>query len=508
TKTNLDEGNASGVVQHMQEDGWYTRYNNFQWGAMDWNDYYDLLRNNKFVYDKAVENDEEFLQGISLTLKSLIYGQVTDLWGDAPYSEALKSGDAENTVLTPKFDKQEDIYRGVIADLKSATSLFESVNSGGSASNPGQSDILFNGDVDKWHSFANSLILRYSMRLSEKLPDFAKDNIENVYTSGIYLKDAGDDVSIAYNDADIWLNAEVGTDPTFFRRRKFANTLLDKLVNYNDPRLEVFVAPVHVQWVEDPTLTVDEDEFIRENGEILDGVVSYTDKEFFAKVAAGNKYTRHFNPLTSDVQYDTREYVGLEAGMLAPDTHNGNPTPGQTVQNQHVSQRGDIFRNSTHELLQSRIITAAEVHFILAEAAHKGWNTGSAENHYKAGVQQALNVWAVGDQYDEYIIENDVAYDGTLEQIIEQKYIAAFSMASEAWFDYRRTGYPELVAGPATLQEPAIPLRYQYGENEMKSNSSNLSEASERLETTSFSTVGANSSWSKPWVLQGTGQPW
>lgn len=502
--SNLGQSNAAGVAQHMQEDSHYTSYNQHQWGPMDWTHLYNQLRNNDFVMTKALEDDQELLQGIALTMKSLIFGHITDLWGDAPYSEALRARDTD-PILTPAFDSQEDIYRGILSDLQSAVTLFESGNGLG---NPGQADLFFGGDSVKWHQFANSLILRYSMRLSEKLPDLASDLIGSVYASGVYLHTAEDDVSIAFNEADAWHTAAIGTDPTDFRRRKFGNPLIDRLVNYNDPRLEVWVAPVHVQWVEDTSLpeSAPVDPTIRRNGEITT-ITSLTDEQFLEEIAAGNTFTRHFNPNYSEIQYDTRKYVGVIPGMIAPDTHNGNPTPGQQVQNQHVSQMADIFRLRNHDLLKSRIISAAEVSFILAEAAQRNWIGANAEDLYNNGVQQALIMWGVGDQFGSYITTPGVAYNGTLEQLIEQKWIASFTMATEAWFDYRRTGYPELVAGQI-VAEPVIPLRYMYGNNELNNNEENVRNAIDRLETTQYSTTGANSSWSKSWLFQNTNNPW
>lgn len=502
--SSLGQSNAAGVVQHMQEDSHYTSYNQHQWGPSDWGGFYDQLRNNEFVLSKALEDDQELLQGIALTMKALIFGHITDLWGDAPYSEALKARDLD-PVLTPVFDSQEDIYRGVLSDLQSAVRLFESGNGMGS---PGEADLFFGGNSTQWHQFANSLILRYSMRLSEKLPDLAAEMIASVYASGIYLHHADADVSIAFNEADPWHTAATGTDPTDFRRRKFGKPLVDKLVNYNDPRLEVWVAPVHVQWVEDTSLPQSQpvDPTIRRNGEPTT-ITSLTDEEFMEEIAAGNTFTRHFNPNYSEIQYDTREYVGIIPGMIAPDTYNGNPTPGQQVQNQHVSQMADVFRLRNHELLKSRITSAAEVSFILAEAAQRNWISANAEDLYNNGVQQALNMWGVGDQYGSYITTPGVAYEGTLEQLIEQKWIASFTIASEAWFDYRRTGYPDLDAGQI-VAEPELPLRYMYGNNELNNNQENVRAAIDRLETTPYSTTGANSSWSKPWIVQNTNAPW
>lgn len=498
--THLGEGHIAGVVQHMQEDAWNEEYNEYDWEPRDWDNYYNMLRNNQFVYEKSVEEEQEALQAISLTMKSLIFGHITDLWGDAPYSEALKVSD-DDPVLTPAFDSQEDIYLGVIEDLKEAASLFDS----GATLGNTDADLFFGGDMEKWHKFAHSLILRYSMRISEKLPDAARDNIQEVYQSGIYLESVSDDVSIPYNDADPWITAATGTDASNFRRRRPANTLLDKLMEYNDPRLEVWFAPVHVRWVEDTSLEVAVEPTIRRNGEPTD-IVSMTEEEYYAEVSTGNEFTRHFNPELSETEYDTREYVGLPTALVEPTAHNGNPTPGQQVQNQHVSQLGEIFRQRSHELVQSRVMTAAEVHFILTEAAFKDWISADAENLYNDAIREALSVWGVGDSYNDYISTEGVSYEGTLEQIIEQKWIGAFTIATEAWFDWRRTGYPELEAGPAALR-PVLPLRFTYGNNELDTNSSNANEAIERLEETEYSVVGKNSSWSMSWLFQGTEHP-
>lgn len=502
--TELGYRTVAGTMQHLQEGAWKGGFNDYVWDNNDWNNYYSMLRNNKFVHQRAVENDQRFLEGISLTMKSLIFGKITDLWGDAPYTEALKASDSD-AVLKPAYDTQEVIYQGILEDLKEAASIFATGNTNGSL---GNNDVYFGGDVGEWHKFANSLILRFSMRLSEKMPDLARSNIEQVYSSGIYFTSSDEDVSVPYNEADFWPRAAVESDPSGFRRIRICNTLLDKLYEYNDPRKEVWVRPVHVRWVEDTSLSEPVDPFIRENGE-LTNVVSYSVAEFMELIDAGNVYTRHFNPDLVDEPFDTREYVGVPPNLFDPTGHNGNPTPGQQLQNQHVSQLADKFRETDGEFLESRIITAAEVSFILAEAAWRGWSVGDAESHYNNGVQQALNMWGVGDHYDDYIQNAGVAYNNTLEQIIEQKYIASFTVATEAWFDYRRTGLPAITSGPSAL-EPAIPLRFRYGNNELNFNDTNIQSALQRLEPSSpYSDAhGSNSQWHKPWLVQETGNPW
>jgi len=91
---------------------------------------------------------------------------------------------------------------------------------------------------------------------------------------------------------------------------------------------------------------------------------------------------------------------------------------------------------------------------------------------------------------------------------MEQKWIASFTNASEAWFDWRRTGLPDLQTGPSPLRD-AIPLRFYYGSDEKENNATNYLAAIENLETTSYSSSDDNdSAWSKMWLLQGTDEPW
>jgi hypothetical protein len=276
----------------------------------------------------------------------------------------------------------------------------------------------------------------------------------------------------------------------------------------------VWFQPVHVRWVSDATLKTGMDEFIRKDGVIQNGVKSLTEQELRAQITAGHKFTRHFNPaLYKPTRADlfngplnTGEYVGIPAGMIDPTYYNENPTTGQQVQNQHASQLSYAYQGSKGGLLKARLASAAETAFILAEAAQKGWAAGGAEAHYNNGIKQSLQTWGVADQYDAYV--KAVAYKGTLAQIMEQKWIASWTAATEAWFDYRRTALPALTPGLAPASR-ALPLRFIYSNNEMNNNGDNVRSAIEKLEETNFSGPRKkNSQWSKPWLVQGTGKPW
>lgn len=505
---NLGYQDLAGVVQHTQKDGWYGGHNHYEWGLQDWSGWYGLLRTNQFMIQRADEVNSPFHKAVGLTMKSLIFGMITDLWGDAPYSKALQGDKSGREFQFPEYDNQESIYRGIIDDLKAASAIFASANN---STVIAQYDVYFGGNVVRWHKFTNSLLLRYYMRISSKLPDVAKAGIEEVSRSGVFLTDAAEDVVMDYIGAsagDSWPTATSFDAGSNFRRLKPCNTLLDFMLENQDPRIKVWFREVHCQWVEDKTLATAVDPFIRRNGVLQQGVVSLTDEQYLTQIAAGNKFTRHYNPDLLGSKLDTRIYVGLPPGALAPSEHNRNPTPGQTLENQHASQLADVYRQTRHELLKARIISAAEVHFILAEAALKGYAVGNAETHYQNGVQSSLKTWGVTNSFDAYIKQPKVAFNGTVKQVIEQKWVASWTNAAEAWFDFRRTGFPELKPGPAS-PEPVVPVRFIYGGNEINFNNAEVEKAISRLELTPYEGGrGANNQWSKTWVIQGTGKPW
>ena len=93
-------------------------------------------------------------------LKAYIFWTVTDRWGDVPYSEALQGGSKP----TPVYDKQEDIYKGLLAELKSAVSSFDNTSViGGDISSYG-------GNVSQWKKLGNSLRLLIALRMSKRYP--------------------------------------------------------------------------------------------------------------------------------------------------------------------------------------------------------------------------------------------------------------------------------------------------------------------------------------------------
>ncbi|WP_231427025.1 SusD/RagB family nutrient-binding outer membrane lipoprotein [Pedobacter sp. Leaf250] len=95
---------------------------------------------------------------VAKILQQYVYFQLTNRWGDLPYSQALKG----ITVNAPAYDTQEAIYKGMLAALTTAATSFD-----GSAIT---GDVIYNGDVASWKRVANSLRLVMSIQLSKKYP--------------------------------------------------------------------------------------------------------------------------------------------------------------------------------------------------------------------------------------------------------------------------------------------------------------------------------------------------
>lgn len=489
---NLGYQDIAGVVQHTQKDAWSSGHNDYDWGrSQDWSGYYGILRNNQLMYDRAVTLELEFHQGVSLVMKSFVYGLITDLWGDAPYTTALQGENGELSGIKPAFTPQQTIYEGILADLETANTLLSKPEVEYTGID-GDVDMYFDGDPEAWRKFANSLALRYYMRISEKLPSVAQAGIEKIVNNPDQypiITAPDESVTMGFPGASPGTSwpANTAFDPSEsnYKRIKMGATLVESLQAKNDPRLAVWASKVQIPLVVDGTLPAGTDE-------IIDGV----------------RYLSPDKVGTALVDTDP-EYVGIPTSFSAlPSTYNMNPTPGQTSNNPHVSYLNEMYKQPSGDLLKARLLSAAEVHFILAEAALNGWNVGSAQAHYEMGVQSSLETWGVGDEFADYITEPGVAFDGTLEQIMEQKWIASWTAATEAWFDFRRTGLPALQAGPAA-NRPVLPVRFYYGQNELMLNADNATTAVNGLEVTGYSQAdGNNSAWSKQWLLQGTGKPW
>lgn len=506
------DGNVAGTMQYVQKSGWGSGLNKYEWDSeRGWGGAFGNLRNAAHFYDRSLEEGMEFQQGVAIVLRAFNFAYVTDSWGDAPYTAALNAPAGGQENMFPVFDSQEDIYRGIIGELKTANTLL-SKSAGAYKGIDPDADIMYGGDPEKWRKMANSLMLRYYMRVSSKLPSFAQAGIEEILSNaGTYpiFSSVDDDATMGFigsSASDAWPNAiAFDASESNFNRLQLCAGFRDVLLGLNDPRLAVWFnkvrIPIKVSTAQSPEadIVVDGIRYIHPDSMPSRNWVVYDKDNWPADIEAGK------------VLVDTNEYAGMPIASSTGDGSgwNLNPAVIQGGFNVHNSALSDMYKEAKGDLLKARLISYAEVCFILAEAAQKGWSVGGTQQDwYENGVKASFDTWGVGDDASDYLAGAGVAYDGTLEQIMVQKWIANWTVAHESWCDWRRTGYPDLTIGPIAKRD-AMPLRYMYGNDEKNRNNTNYLSAINNLEETDFTAQdGKDSSWSRFWLLQGTGKPY
>ncbi len=515
-KVILADGYGGGLsvnMQYTQKDSWASnQYKSLEAG--NWDTYYSILRNANLAYNRSIALESPFYQGVSMVMKAQLFGLLTDFYGDVPYSEALKGGESgDNSIIKPVFDSQESVYKGIIMDLLAASELLSKDAASYSDINKTQ-DLYFNGDPNKWMRFANSLALRYYMRLSEKDSDFAKNGVIDMLSKPLITTvDQGCYLSfVGVSESDSWPDNGVNTTRSSFTRIKPCTTLTNKLKELDDPRIHEWFAPVEIPIV----VVADGDLNLEGKDDNLKDGKRYINE---ASLAANNQKvydaaTWFLDRKAEITMIDTSpKYVGLPPANQDTDPYNYNlnPQPERGGWNVHVSEMNAQFNETEGENLKARILTAAEVHFILAEAAQRGWGT-DAKSHYEMGVKTALEDWSIGDKYADYIDNTGVVFDGSLAQIMEQKWLANFAAANEAYFDWRRLGFPAIQTGPYA-KSTAMPIRAIYPESDKNINLENYLLARQNLEATTHTddvpgNDGIDSYWSKNWAQQGLSKPW
>lgn len=429
-------------IQYTDEDRYELRPN-----VVDgfWNRFYSRpLMDWQRIIEKGQETGLVNHEAIGRIGKVYTAHLITDIWGDVPFSEALKGDDPEDQVTAPAYDAQEAIYTAFFAELDTALGLLDA-----SRQTFGQEDLIYGGDIAQWEKFANSLKLRLAMRISDVAPEVARPIVEALASQPLIL-DNGDNFTLDYLDAQptqnpLYENAKVGGGSR--DDHAVSNTLVNLLGALDDPRIAVYAEPAA-----EADLTADFD-WCGGAGEPACHVL-----------VGGEVYRGMRNGVTSG---DVPEPLGL------------------------WSRLGDHFR--TQASTPQPLLTAAEVNLLLAEAAENGWAVGgAAADFYEAGVRASFDLWDGADGVDlgtgvqaAYLARPGVAYgsppaDGAgdnYELIAEQKWLALYTISPEAYAEYRRTGYPDEIEPSMDANIGFVPGRIPYPDIEQSLNRDNLSAA-------------------------------
>lgn len=392
-----------------------------------WSQHYTLLRNIVQI-KQELSGKEDNAEGrsklaIAELYEAYLYQRLTDLFGDIPYSEITKSNKEINR--TPKFDKQEEIYPALVQKVDAAMARLTS----GDLSY-GSSDFFYKGSIDKWKKFGNSLKLKLGMRMRYANPSLAQKTVTEAMTSatGLFSSNSDNAAVPTYNDAQAENQNPILRQMTTGSAdlRYLANTLVDKLKEYNDPRLPLLAEPVNF------------------NG--------------------------------------TATYQGI--GVALTDNQ-----LSQLIRANYSTANKSTWFSLTFAPIPSYAFTYSDICFYKAEAALLGWGAtpANAQTFFTEGVKAALalppyNMTAIPSAYEPVLNLSSLTDEQKMEKIATQKWIHLFGRDMEAFAEWRRTGYPRLTPGPNPgSTNGQIPRRAIYSSEEAELNAANLKEAAARM---------------------------
>ena len=430
-------------------------------------------------YRTAEDAEKVNINSVLRIYRVYLMSIITDTYGDAPFSEA-GLGFLEGK-FNPKYDKQEDIYNAFFLELEDAVNKIDPTK------DKVTGDLIYAGDVTKWQQLANSLRLRFAMRISNVNPTKAQTEFENaLVANGGVITDASSDALIKYMTIAFSFGQEAYSD--------YRGNSLSQLLFGNDP-------------ANNP---------------------SYLCSTFFNQLRQSGdprtfKISRcYYDGLMSATSPDNRVDItqemiekGIDFSPRDPGAYSWEPWPTGydsdickelAVNNPSVTvtMAREVEPKLANNFLKSDnpgvVMTSAEVKFLMAEATVKKWNVGSAlaEDLYKQGVRAAMDFLtdnygctATTDAEFDAFIQGKGAFGHTdnqkLEAINTQAWILHFTNPAECWANVRRSGYPKLKSpaeygfGQYLTGGTEIPVRLCYPVLESSYNKKSYNEAIERM---------------------------
>ncbi|HVX51821.1 MAG TPA: SusD/RagB family nutrient-binding outer membrane lipoprotein [Chitinophagaceae bacterium] len=444
-----------------------------------WNDYYTSMQNVNAVLDGTASYvDPEAMtniKAIALILRAYKTSRVTDQFGDIPYFDAGKAYTGDITKYRVKYDKQQDIYLSLLSDLKWAndnivTDASAVTSKGDKYVGMGSEDTFFGGDLNMWKKFANSLRLRLAVQIEEADANDANAAIQEILGSNLPLVEDGEDVGMWPAKLN---NLDIASRPWSFNSHKFIrmsttfwNMVADgtDTASVFDPRVFVFVEP-------------------NQAGD-------------YAAYQIGSTQTDTKNPYKSDRDND---YSDKDGCIYSPFNYH-------------------LVRDEFY--IPELILTAAEVHFLKAEAYLRGLgvakDAAKAQTEYKAGITSSVNFWydiaqntntthddwaavAPGSpttaQWTALFTNTKVAFTGNdagdLKKIYAQEWLSYFRQPWLAFNLWRRTGATPRDGEPSAY---ANFYRLTYPQNEAVYNTDNFN--------SQVNSMGGNDASVKVWWMK------
>lgn len=470
-------------------------------------------------------------------LRVEVFTKLTDYYGDVPYFDAGQG--YYQGKLSPKYDKQEDIYMDFFKVLDEAINQFDPT------APTATTDLYFGGDIQKWIRFANSIKLRTAMHLVKVNPELAKQKAQEAYLGG--LMTSNDDTAFVkfQNDAN---DEGAGNG--------FANAFTSLYnINYGPTQMRITTELLKSLIIQGPD-EVQDNNFDGEPDVVFRTIAAQDPR----LLLVGRSYTADHLPDAQDVTEIARAYNAVTAsqqgpvdltkdvdgyinigGYLTEPAQEFNYGGGlqrefgldvernvwaQAIKQSQVS--GLSVESITHYLQRlqpSKYLQAAdspwihmsyaETQFLLAEAALRGWTFDAepASTRYINGLKAAISQWSIF--VDDASVPTEAAIDGyaaarmakytanPMEEVMTQLWILFMMDPIEAWTLIRRTnGMPgefvKFYNRYPTENETGglMPRRMQYPMEEQTKNKANYEDAVNRM--------GGQDDWMTPvwWDVQ------
>lgn len=347
-----------------------------------------LNTDEKTKIDMAAFGDNDAQIASAMILKAWAFQVITDTWGDIPYSQALQPRE----FAAPIYDKQEDIYIDLIAKLKTASGMITPGMKGWA-----NGDIIYDGNMENWKRFANSIRLRIALRMgnmTEAQAAISDGVFENNNQSALFFFAGGGspgnapfyDAYFVDNRNDFtmtkqFVNMMKGMDDPDIRTGGFTNPFN----GISDPRLPIYRGP----GMDDATI----------------GVPYGLDDASMKAYVNANPNTINFKPAS-----------GIYGAIVSP-------------------------------TFPSILLDYPTVCLMICEV--NNWD----RTWFEKGTTASMELWGAegGAAYVTAAMAKFDASSNKEEVVITQKYIHLFTQPSEAWAEYRRTGYPRSIVKPGEV---------------------------------------------------------
>ncbi|MCE7056786.1 SusD/RagB family nutrient-binding outer membrane lipoprotein [Algoriphagus sp. AGSA1] len=379
--------------------------------------------------------------------KAQVFMGLVDSYGDVPYFDAGKA--VTEGIFFPAYDDDAVIYEDLRKELTEAVSALnpsadyvaEDLFFGSNSENPSGNA---SAQVEQWKKLGNSLLLRLGMRYSKIDESKAQAIVTQAFNAGVMTSNA-DNAYVKY-DGTLYTQNENSNLRNFSYFNYAAEPFVNQLKSTNDPRGQYILAIY-----EDP-----------------------------AAVA---------NDLDPDTELANQH--GVPVGVISTDLADPNgPYRGARGGGLDYSQM-NIY-SVVSPAAPDFWVTYAQTSFLLAEAAFRGWIAGNAQTYYENGVRADLKVYELYPQTDPitdseietYLAQDGVAYSSTdaLKLINTQYWIANIRNGTEAFANFRRSGFPELSPNLSNNNLlGGFARRLSYPDYEGSTNTENYTAASEAM---------------------------